>query len=66
MESLKGVWHLSEGSTLYLCITSSCKCNHSKGVWHLSEGGTLSIHEKPPKGVWHLSEGGYTVFMYNL
>ena len=37
----KGVWHPSEGGTLYLCIT--CKWNPSKGVWHPSEGGTLYL-----------------------
>ena len=37
----KGVWHPSEGGTLYLCITY--KWNPLKGVWHPSEGGTLYL-----------------------
>ena len=37
----EGVWHPSEGSTLYLCIT--CKRNPSEGVWHPSEGGTVYL-----------------------
>ena len=59
----KGVWHLSDGGTLYLCILVN---GPSKGVWHLSEGGQCAkkvVSDSPGLMDFAL---GLVIFVLNL